>query len=484
MKQARSLSLLSNAFISVMATLLQGMVNLAIVIYLARMLAPPAYGVFSFTWAVASFFGFLTTLGIPAFSMREMSRRPEDADEIVSRGLTVTGYLSMGVMAIFLLTVQMIPGLSASRVLFDAWSLILLQMGMNPEWVFSGLQRLWIPMLINSVMLVARFGGLLLWVRSPNDLSIAVIITSLTAVLPIMIEIVWLRRYIALRWVRVSRKQWGHLIQSGLPMGTIGFISILYVGMDTWILKEMAGATAVGYYTAAYRPIMFLMSLSAVYYNLVAPLMSRFIAGQFERATTAFLEMAMLVMAALVIPIALGGDVISHQLIEIVFGVRYTASATVFSLLIWSWSFALLRDVFSTALVAAGHEKTFAKLFGTTGIFNVGLLFILVHWGPGGTASALLVTQVILLTLVVFKVYQLRMFTMDKSIIRSFGKIIVNSFLMAWVVYLLQHYISWWLASLLGLAFYLLSTLITKAIPSRELFLTIIKSQAFPWESE
>lgn len=458
-----------NSLVSTGTTFLQGMANLATVIYLARVLAPTAYGVFSYTWAFTGLFAFLTVLGIPPFLTRQLSRNIEDPRDVVSYGITLMGWLTVTVMMLFLISTQVVPGLVHYRILFDWWSLIFLQVGLNPQWIFSALQRLWIPMTLNFGGAILRLALILVLVHSSRDLVAAVIVTVTTLAVPLIVEFIWLHRLVAFHLIRLPwRRGWQTILES-LPMGVISFVSILYMGVDTWILHAVVGSRAVGYYTAGYRPVIFLLTLSGVYFNLAFPLLSRFIIQDPIKARN-FLRLVTLVMLTIVLPAAFGGDVVANSLMRDAFGLLYAPSGPVFAVLIWSWSLSLLRDVFSTALIASNHEKTFAKLFAISGIINLGLMLILVHWGPVGTASALVTTQALLLGLNVWAVQRFRVFALDTSLLKPFGKIMFNSAIMAVVVWVIQPYVSLWIDIGVGIVLYTGLTILTRALPLKMLY--------------
>ena len=458
-----------NSLVSTGTTLLQGVANLATVIYLARVLAPTAYGVFSYTWAFTALFGFLTVLGIPPYLTRQLSRNVEDARDVVSYGVTLMAWLSMTVMTLFLISTQVIPGLVHYRILFDWWSLIFLQAGLNPQWIFSALQRLWIPMTLNFGGTILRLALILVLVHSSRDLVAAVIVTVTTLAIPLLVEFVWLHRLVAFHLISLSWNRGWRTIRDSLPMGVISFVSILYMGVDTWILHAVIGSQAVGYYTAGYRPIIFLMTLSAVYFNLAYPLLSRFIVQDPTKARN-FLRLASLVMLTAVLPTAFGGDVVANALMRDAFGLPYAPSGPVFAVLIWSWSLSLLRDVFSIALVASNHEQTFAKLFATSGVINLGLMLILVHWGPVGTASALVMTQALLLGLNLWATHRFRVFSLDTSLLKPFGKIVINSTAMVIAVRVIQPYVSLWIDIGVGVVLYAGLTVMTRTLPLKMLY--------------
>ena len=129
-----------------------------------------------------------------------------------------------------------------------------------------------------------------------------------------------------------------------------------------------------------------------------------------------------------------------------------------------------MRDIFSTALIASNHEKMFAKLFGLAGTINVLLILVLVHWGPLGTATALLMTQALLLGLNVIMVQRLGIFSLERSLLIPFVKVLVNSLAMAAIVWVIRPYVPLWVDIGAGLVSYGGLTLIDRALPLQMLY--------------
>ena len=245
-----------NTAVSSVATGLQGMANLVTVIYLARTLAPVHYGIFSYTWAVSGMVGILTYLGIKPLLTRELSRSGSPA-QVVGYGLSLTALVSLLVAAGLVALSFAIPGLVNYRGLFSIWALFVFFNGATPRWVYSGIQRLWMVSVGDLGGALVRLCLTVLWVRGPQDLGLAVGITVLSTALPVVSEVLWLRR-IPFRFQLVSPREGLKTVRAGLPLAISSFVSILYSGVDTWILHVYAGSRAVGYYAAAYRPVVFL----------------------------------------------------------------------------------------------------------------------------------------------------------------------------------------------------------------------------------
>ena len=97
-------------------------------------------------------------------------------------------------------------------------------------------------------------------------------------------------------------------------------------------------------------------------------------------------------------------------------------------------------------------------------------MLILVRWGPVGTASALVITQSLLLGLNVWAVQRFRVFSLDISLLKPFGKIVVNNVVMAITVWVIQPYVFLWIDIGVGIVLYAGLTILTRALPLQMLY--------------
>ena len=461
-----------NTAISSTATAVQGVANLVTVIYLARVLQPMSYGIFSYTWAIIGVVSILTYLGIPPLLTRQLSRA-KDHSPVITYGISLTGLLSITVTMAFIIGTWTVPGLDRYRLAFDVWAATVFFNGITPRWIFSGVQRLWIPSIGDMVGAMVRLGLTILLVHGPHDLVPAIGVTVFSIGMPILGELIWLRCLLPFRLSWVSWHQGYDTIRKGVPLGITAFVGVLYSGLDTWILHIFVGSRAVGLYSAAYRPVVFLSTFSAIYFNLTYPVLSR-LTVQDKPLTQRVIRLAGLSILALVVPMGVGTDVVAGPLMRQAFGQQYAASGLVLAVLIWSWGFGILRDTFSTTLIAGNREVVFARIFAVAGAINAGLMFYLVRWGPVGTAAALVITQALLLVLSILAVRRITPHPIDfKGHGGYFAKIILNSLVMGVCVWLVRPHVSVEVDILVGIALYAGLTWLTKAVPWREVLATV-----------
>jgi O-antigen/teichoic acid export membrane protein len=461
-----------NATVSLGLTVLQGFANFATITYLARVLHPDDYGTFSYSWSVIGIITTLAYFGIPSYLTRQLSRS-HNQSVILSLGMSLLGQLSLVITLLFIVGIAILPGSARDQALFILWAPLIVINGLSPRWVFTGIQKLWIASLGDTLTALLRLGLTVALVHHPTNLPAAVWATLVANGLPTVAELWWLRRQYRFRWQLISSGVAYRIIRSGLSLGAISLVTILYSGTDVWILHIFRGSQAVGYYMAAYRPVIFLSMLSTIYFNLTFPILSR-LSIRDRIQTQQVLQLATVTIFGIVLPIGTGTVIIATRFMNLLFGPAYAPSGPILAVIVWSWCLSLLRDTYSTTLVAANREHVFFRSFLQSGAVNLGLMLLCVHWGPIGTAIALVVSQGLLLALNLANVA--RHLGVSPVNLKTYGryylKIIVNTGCMAFIVTWSQPRLPIALTIALGGLSYALLTGILRAIPWRAIIQT------------
>ncbi|MCY0880869.1 MAG: oligosaccharide flippase family protein [Firmicutes bacterium] len=381
--------------ISTILSVLTGGVNFFILVRLARVLGPSSYGMFSYTWTVTGIFAVFVSWGIPSWLMREWARRdPSERADLIAHGMQATLRIGTVMWLLFIAATFVVPSLAAHRLLFWIWSIILWQAAINLCWVFIADRRFaWVQwgIFFSAVLRAA----LILWgVTSPAMIVRAVIITAVLSVMPTIANVLLVRRWIAWRWIDFSWQDTWRLLRVSMPMSVMTLVGPLFMGMDTWFLQIFDGSRAVGYYTVASRPIVFLSLFTYAAFRLLYPVANRLVRDDRRpQKLPVFVQYTLWGLGAWVLPILGGGAILSEEIIQTLFGAAYHVSGPVFALLLVSWALGILREFLSIILVAAGHEAAYARRMVLAGIGNVLLIIGGVRWGPAGVAAALAVTQ-------------------------------------------------------------------------------------------
>ncbi len=446
----RRQGLVSNFSILSISTVIQGALGFITVVYLARILGPNGYGLYSYTWTWAILWLTLTQLGIPTWMTRVASAL-QGSERIarVQEAWDVLFWLGLFGMLIFIGATLVLPMSGMTKILLVLWSSLLLQNSVNPQWIYALEQQLAIPAVAMIVGAILRLVATVLLVNAEGKLNLAVIVTVTALWIAPIGLIAYLAIYQGLRcpcwpgWRRLATT-----IRHSSIFAIFGVVGVIYSGIDVLILRHFTTLTQVGFYSAATRPLVLLASLLGVLLQSFYPMASQLVHDnreKLEQVTVNILRMVVIVT----IPIAIGAMVVDHSFIAGLFGNQYQSASVPFAILTVSWMITAIREVFAINLVVTYGEKRYLRAVLIGAGINLLTMLGLVHWGATGLAAALACSQAFLM------IYTGRLVRHQFRDInfpwRTAWLAVLNSLIMGAVVYELLPYTSVWVVIGIGI---------------------------------
>ncbi len=205
--------------------------------------------------------------------------------------------------------------------------------------------------------------------------------------------------------VRVDRAILGRLVRESLPLGISAVASAIYFYIDTIMLRPLRGPEEVAQYAVAYRLMTFGIMVPLLFGQVIFPVLTRCHGAGRELLARA-VERSTFYMAFLG-AVATGGLVgLAPDLLALVFGERYRGAAPTLQVVAFAMLCVFVTSPHVTALIAAGHAATWARITVLSAALNVGLnLIVIPPFGPIGAAATTLVTEA---TVLIASVVRLR----------------------------------------------------------------------------
>jgi O-antigen/teichoic acid export membrane protein len=227
--------------------------------------------------------------------------------------------------------------------------------------------------------------------------------------------------------------------------------------IDLWILKPLAGAAAVGIYSAAVKYLDGINVIPSYFTLAIFPLMSRYAKDSRDSLVRAYqLAIRLLVMVAL--PIAIVVTVLATPLIRILGGSAFLPdSAIALRILIWSIPVGFVNSVTQYVLIAVGQQRFLTRAFIIGVAFNLvaNLIFIPQY----GYQAAAVVTILSEFSLLFPFYYAVRRHVAPLPWVDLLWRQVVAAAVMAAVSLALMSR-SEWLAATLGVVVYLIMLVI------------------------
>jgi len=272
----------------------------------------------------------------------------------------------------------------------------------------------------------------------------------------LMLSVVW-RKFSRFR-ISFDIQFWKYLIKLSYPFAFSAIFITIYYSMDSVMLGLMGRHEDVGWYNAAYKPILFLTMINSFLVGSTFPVMSRLFKESIEQLKT-FLNNYMRFILIIAVPIALGGALLGEKLILLMFSEEYIEAVLAFQILIFTLSIILVSVIFGNSIQACDRAKTYMWGVGLGAIFNIVLNLILIpSFSLYGAAIATLVSELVVLIYMSSKLNQ----TIKVYFLKYLFKPVFSSVIMVVILNFID--LNFFIMVIIGVIIYLGVMLVVKGI--------------------
>lgn len=366
-------------------------------VWVARELGAELFGVMAFGQAVVLYFTHLSACGLELTGAREIAADTGKVRSLLPSILAARTLVSAALAALLSASaIAFLPPLDAAVV--SLYSLTLFGHGPSPKFALVGLSRP-VPVALARTAGEAVYALLVLaLVRTGDDLVFVPWAQALGDVLAVLLMLLALRRLghalpLELDWPAVRP-----LFARSFPLVLNILLGLLIFNSDLLVLRAFRGAETVGWYSASYQLISFLINMAGAYSLSLMPALTQARADNGERRALYLDSLAQALCVC--IPLAVGGALCASGLIALVFGPQYEPSGLPLAVLVVSIPLMLYKDVAMVAMVVAGREKAVLRITIAAVLFNlVANLLVIPRYGMVGAAATTLATEALRMTL-------------------------------------------------------------------------------------
>lgn len=324
-------------------------------IYLARVLGVTNYGALEFSLSVLAYFLLFADFGLEVWATREAASGV-DMRELAGRILPlrfILALISFGALLVLILFLRNYPGLRTVTILFG---LTLFSQALNLKWAFMGREKM---TRVGAGLILAQFlfvAPLFLLVRSPQ----AIIWVPIARLAGELAMVVYFARQFAAAfggWRLPFRIRGANeILKPARTLGASYILGLMSFNLDSVLLGFFLGATAVGFYGAAYKPVTVVLAMPMTYFVGLFPALSRTYSDNHETFRELLVRSLRLTWI-FALPIGVGGMFLAGPIINLLFGPAYANSIPALRILSWSAVFVILRGTYRQALNAAHRSR-------------------------------------------------------------------------------------------------------------------------------
>lgn len=368
--------------------------NFAAFIYLARVLGVTNYGALQFSISILAYFLLFADFGLEVWATREATSGV-DMRNLAARVLPIRFILALasyGALLVVLLVLPNYPGLRTVTILFG---LTLFTQAINLKWAFMGreeMTRVGVGLILAQLLFVAP---LLLVLRSPQAI-IWVPLARLAGDLAMAGYFAWhfAAEFGGLRLPFTLRGA-SEILRPARTLGASYILGLMSFNLDSVLLGFFLGATAVGFYGAAYKPVTVLLAMPTTYFVGLFPALSRTYSASHETFREILVRSLRLAWI-FALPIGVGGMFLAAPVINILFGPAYANSVPALRILSWSAVFVILRGTYRQALNATHRSRLDLWCGGISVAVNIILNLLLIpRYGIIGAALSIVTADVL-----------------------------------------------------------------------------------------
>jgi PST family polysaccharide transporter len=372
------------------------LVGVAVSAWVARYLGPDRFGALSYAFALVALIAVVANAGLDAIVVREIARDPARREAVLGSAFAIKlAGAGLGVAAALgaaLLLRE--PGDALPWLVLPAALVLAFQAFDTVDlWFQSQLKARQAVLARNAAfLLIVAFKAALVLAAAPlwAFAWAALLEAALTAA---ALALAYRLNGERLRAWRVEAPRVGALLREGWPLMAAGLMVAIYMRIDQVMLGAMAGAEAVGVYSAAVflSEPWYLIPMAVV--GSAAPALARWRDADpalYERRLVQLFRGLLIAALAIALVVSLGSDL----LVRLVFGERFSAAAPVLAVHAWAAIFVALGVASSQFLVLEGLARVSLHRTLAGAVLNVVLnLLWIPKYGALGCAWATLLSS-------------------------------------------------------------------------------------------
>lgn len=490
--------ILSNTAAQLIGKAFMALLGIAVVKICTNYLSVKDYGEYVMIYEFLAFFGIAADLGLFTIAVKEMSKDESQTAKIIGNVLSLRTILVVTTMILAVIAVFLLPNYQNTHIpLGVAIASLTIFLTIVNGTISSVLQSR-LKMEYASVAMVAGKAvsvGLMVYVAFfgfPENKEMGFFMLIGAGIIGNLVMTLVTNHYvrkITILEYRFDFDVWKRVFFQALPYGIALILNTVYFRVNSIFISFIRGQEEVGIYAVAMRMLEQLTVLPLYFMNSVLPVLTRSLEEKNEKYKT-IIKYAFDFLAAMAVPMAVGGMVLSTQIIRVISNPEYLSregfygSDVALRILVVAVLFQFLNILFSFILVALTKQIKLLYVSGACVLFNVLVNFITVPlYGFRGAAATSVLSELFILigTYTVAKKY------LDFSInFKNLGKIILSAGVMGLAIYLLEplsdQYLKHWGVLVLipiGMIIYTVMLFATKTV-SKEMLAMIKRPPSGP----
>lgn len=460
-----------NAILVILSSVLAQLLTFFIQSIVGKRLNAAALGEISTVQAIMTYFTLFVAFGLQTYGTREVAKEKNKTSKIVGEILSfrfILFVLSLIVIVIMSLIVWRIIGDNVLAMLLVLYGATLMPAALSIDWVYSGIQKMEYNSIYNILKSVIPFILVYIFLRKSTELYFIPVFTliALTIGFAFQILIYFFKEKFTIK-LRINKTIVTSYVVFGAPFVVSGILAMINGNVDRIVISFSRGRTEAGIYAAGYNIIYFIINIVGMIFIPIFPVMITYISENAKDKLQELMNKTSKLLAAFIIPVAIGGIILSKQIINLLYDKDFLSANISFSILLVYSVLLFFRELYGYGLNAANLEKKYVKAVFVSAIINLVLNLILTpKYGMNMAAVITLLSEIVNFVMMKYYAREIIKVKNYKNII----KVLIPSILMAALTFGLKYFnINILINIVASMAIYSILIFITKYITITEI---------------
>lgn len=431
--------IIKNSIILTTSQVLSKVINLGLILILTRILGKNGFGLYSFSFAYASLFGYLIHLGLNTLLVREIAKHKDQTDALLGRTLPIV-ILFSGITLLLMNTIAFALELNTLErtvilifgfyIVFDSIARYFL----GVTRAFEQMEYFAITGIVERTFLLVM--ALICWIFQYSLIYLVILFTLVQLIKAVAAYIIVIKYFTRFKLIWWPEGTW-NMLREAYPFALIGIFSIASQRIDLIFLKYFYSTDIVGIYSAARRLIESLNFIPESIFIAIFPALSVLFISQKEKFDLTF-QRTLVAVIVIALPISAGFIILAPKIINLLFEPEFLEAAIALKWLAIALLAVFIRYVFAAALSSIGKQQLYAIIMGIAlGVNILANLILIPKYQIVGASIAFILSE---LTIIICSVPVISK-TVQFSWIKTFiPKILLIGILMFITIYIVKDW--------------------------------------------
>lgn len=360
--------------------------------YLSRVLGAEGNGIYSYTYAIVTYFILFGSLGVALYGQREIAYSQEYPEKRKKTFIEIVifRFITIAIASVFYVFL-FVRG-KEYQIYYQILMLELIAAAFDISWFFQGLEEFKKTVIRNVLVRVCSVSLVFLLVKTREDLAKFTLIYSLADLIGNMSLWLYLPKYF--KGIKVDninvKRHLPHIIMLFIPQIANQIYKILDTTMIGWLVQDKS---ETGYYEQGHKVIRLLLTVVNSLGIVMIPRMANAFANNDKKQIKAYMKMSFNFTFFLSFPIMLGIASISNSFVPVFFGPGYEKVNTIIYILSPMVLLMGLANVLGTQYLLPlkkQKEYTFSVTIGTIVNFILNYILITLYQSVGAAIATVL----------------------------------------------------------------------------------------------